>query len=194
MNLIFLFLDPYLIQFYRLTGRTELDFLVGTFVVALIALLLGEFTSSLASVIVRRPLDRVAEEAKKYHELSMEALKDGDRPAYEATNQVANEVFSKSFFMHIALSATFFWPVFFALAWMQYRFLEVGFPIPGTGWSVGYIGVFIIIYALAYFLMKQVKRLLRLFLSATVIPASESGHDGSVPLLPPGRRPDQRNV
>lgn len=194
MNLIFLFLDPYLIQFYRLTGRTELDFLVGTFVVALIALLLGEFTSSLASVIVRRPLERVAEEAKKYHELSMEALKDGDRPAYEATNQVANEVFSKSFFMHIALSATFFWPVFFALAWMQYRFLEVGFPIPGTGWSVGYLGVFIIIYALAYFLMKQVKRLLPFFRPTTVTPPADPDYQGSVPLLPPGRRPDQRNV
>ena len=63
----------------------------------------------------------------------MEALKAGDRPAYEAANKLANEAFSKSFFMQLTLSATFFWPVFFALGWMQYRFLEIEFPIPGTG-------------------------------------------------------------
>jgi hypothetical protein len=137
------------------------DFVLGTLAVACIALLVGEFTSWGASLLVRRRLEEVTGEAKKYHELSLEALKAGDRPAYEAANQVANEVFSKSFFMQMALSATFFWPVFFFLGWMQYRFLEVEFPLPGTDWSLGYIGVFIILYITAYFLVKGVKR--RLF-------------------------------
>ena len=61
----------------------------------------------------------------------MEALKAGNRPAYEAANKLANEAFGKSFFMQLTLSATFFWPVFFALGWMQYRFLDWSSPCPG---------------------------------------------------------------
>jgi hypothetical protein len=61
----------------------------------------------------------------------------------------------------VALSATFVWPIFFVLAWMQHRFLEVGFPIPGTNWSLGFIGVFIPIYIAAYLIMKRLPRLRR---------------------------------
>ena len=88
----------------------------------------------------------------------MEALKSGDRPAYEAANKLANEAFGKSFYSQVALSATFVWPIFFALGWMQYRFLEVTFPLPFIGYSLGYIGVFLILYIAAYFVLKPVKR------------------------------------
>jgi hypothetical protein len=155
MHPLYLFLDPYLIWFYRLTGSAAANFLLGTFVVAVLSLLVGKVTSFLASFVVRRHFEEVAGEAKKYQDLSMEALKAGDRPAYEAANQLANDAFSKSFFMQVALSATFFWPIFFVLGWMQYRFLEVELPIPGTGWSLGYIGVFIIIYVAAYLAFKR---------------------------------------
>src|SRR4030042_5681352 len=137
MHPVYLCLDPYLIWFYRLSGSAEVNFLLGTLTLAVLTLLVGEFTSFLASFMVRRHFERVAGEAKRYQDLSMEALKAGDRPAHEAANQVANEAFGKSFFMQVALSATFFWPIFFALGWMQYRFLEMEFPIPGTNWSLG---------------------------------------------------------
>jgi len=88
----------------------------------------------------------------------MEALKAGDRPAYEGANKLANEAFGKSFYSQVALSATFRWPIFFALGWMQYRFLDMTFPLPFIGFSLGYIGVFIILYAAAYFVFKPVKR------------------------------------
>ena len=107
-----------------------MNFLLGTLALAVLSLLVGEFTSFLASCIVRRHFEQVAGEAKRYQDLSMEALKAGDRPAYEAANKLANEAFGKSFFMQVALSATFLWPIFFALGWMQYRFLEVAFPLP----------------------------------------------------------------
>jgi uncharacterized membrane protein (DUF106 family) len=154
----YLYLDPYLIWSYRLTARAEMNFLLGTFVVAVFALLIGECTSWLASLAVRRRLAEVSEEAKKYQDLSLEALKSGDRPAYEAANRVANDAFSKSFFMQMALSATFFWPVFLALGWMQSRFLEVELPLPWLGFSLGYAAVFIILYAVSYFLFKKVKK------------------------------------
>jgi uncharacterized membrane protein (DUF106 family) len=153
----YLFLDTYLIWFFRLTGQAGLNFLLGTLAVAILALLVGEFTSFLASFMVRRHFTQVADEAKKYQDLSMEALKAGDRPAYEAANKLANDAFSKSFFMQMALSATFFWPIFFFLGWMQYRFFEVEFPLPFVGVSLGYIGVFVLVYILAYLGFKRVK-------------------------------------
>lgn len=163
MHPLYLSLDPYLIWFYRLTGRAEVNFFLGTVVLASLALLVGELTSCLASFLVRRRYEPVAREAKKYQELSLEALKAGDRPAYEATNKLANEAFSKSFFMQLALSATFFWPIFFILGWMQYRFLEVEFPLPFVGFSLGYIGVFILLYIPVYLLFKKIKRRLPYF-------------------------------
>jgi len=97
MPSLYLFLDPYLIWFYRLTGQTGWNFLIGTSVVAVLALMVGELTSLLASLLVRRHFTQVAGEAKKYQDLSMEALKAGDRPAYEAANKLANDAFNKSF-------------------------------------------------------------------------------------------------
>jgi hypothetical protein len=155
---IFQWLDPYLIWCYRITGHAPADFLLGTLATATIALLVGELTSCLASFLVRQRYQEVAGEAKRYQNLSMEALKSGDRPAYEAANRVANEAFNKSFFMQVALSATFFWPVFLILGWMQVRFLEVKFPLPFVGFSLGYIGVFILLYIPVYILYKQIKR------------------------------------
>ena len=169
MHPLYLFLDPYLIWFYRMTGQAAVNFFLGTLAVAVLALLVGEFTSFLASFLVRRHFQEVAGEAKKYQDLSMEALKAGDRPAYEAANQVANEAFNKSFFMQVALSATFFWPIFLALGWMQYRFLEVEFPLPFIGFSLGYIGVFILLYIPVYILFKRVKRKLPYFRGIKVI-------------------------
>ncbi len=158
MNPLYLFLDPYLIWFYRLTGQAVLNFFLGTFVLACLALLVGACTSYLAASLVKPHVGRMSDKAKKYHELSLEALKVGNRPAYEAANKLANEAFSKTFFMQMTLSATFFWPVFVALGWMQERFLGLEFPLPVIGLKLGYIGVFIIIYILAYVLFRQIKR------------------------------------
>ena len=163
MHPAYLYLDPYLIWFYRLSGSAEVNFLLGTLALAALALLLGESTSSLASLIVRKQFEQVAGEAKKYQDLSMEALKAGNRPAYEAANKVANEAFGKSFFMQLALSATFFWPIFLALGWMQYRFREMTFPLPFISFPIGYIGVFILLYIPAYILFKWVKHKLPRF-------------------------------
>jgi hypothetical protein len=158
-----IFLDPYLIWFFRLTNQAWLNFLLGTLAVALLTILVGDLTSYLASSLVRRRYTEVAAEARRYQNLSMEALEAGDRPAYDAANKLANDAFNKSFYMQLALSATFFWPVFFALGWMQYRFFELDFPIPFIGLTLGYIGMFILAYIPAYVLFKKIKRRLPFF-------------------------------
>ncbi|MBW2135662.1 MAG: hypothetical protein JRG72_10645 [Deltaproteobacteria bacterium] len=169
MPSFYLFLDPYLIWFYRITGSALTDFFIGTFVLALIVIIIGEFTISLTFLAVKRRIDQTTDEVIKFQNLSVDALAAGDKQVYSAANKLANDAFGKSFFMQIALSAAFLWPICFALAWMQYRFLEVEFPLPVIGYSLNYIGVFIIIYAVTYLLFKRVKYKLPFFRRIKVI-------------------------
>ncbi len=154
----FLWSDPYLIWFFRLTDLALLNFLLGTAVMASLALLLGKLGAALVLVAGRRYSQRLADEAKKYQDLSHQALQAGDRPAYEAANKLANEFFNKSFFLGVAQSAAFFWPVALVLAWMQYRFLDLAFPIPFVGWPIGFIGIFILLYLAVWLLFNTIKR------------------------------------
>jgi len=154
MPSVFLWFDPYLIRLYRLTGDAYVDFFLGTLVLAFLALIIGEASASLA---VRKQADRGASEARKYQNLSLEALKAGDKQAYLAANKLANEAFSRSFFMQIGMSGAFLWPTFLVLAWMQFRFAEVNFKLPFVDFSLSYIGVFILLDLAAYFLFKRVK-------------------------------------
>lgn len=188
MQSLFQFIDPYLIIFYRLTNHAGVDFIIGTFFLAFFSLLIGKATVALVFWLTRKRLDQRTEEATNYHFLAIDALKAGDKEAYTAINKLANEAFGHTFFQQAALSAAFLWPIFFALAWMQYRFLDVDFPIPGTGWSLGFIGVFIIIYVATFFLLKQVKRRLPFFHQAKRLPTADSGHAGEGELMPPGRK------
>jgi hypothetical protein len=156
-------LDPYLIWFYRLPSNSYAGFLLGTLVLVVISLIIGEVTARLATRLVGRHMEGHAAEALKYGELSIDAAKAGDKPSYHAANKLANEAFGLSFFSLIALSMARLWPIPFVLAWMQYRFLGVEFPLPFIGFSLGFIGVFIILYAAVYFLGSRVKKKLAYF-------------------------------
>lgn len=158
----YLTIDPFLIWFYRITGYAAVDVVVGTFVLAFLTLIIGDFTAALALRFMKARTEKYSKSATRYQDLAMDALKAGDKEAFKAANKLANDDFGHAFFQEIALSASSLWPVFFALAWMQYRFLAVEFPIPGTPWSMGFIGFFIIIYVIAYFLFKRIKRRLAL--------------------------------
>jgi len=157
MPWIFLVLDPYLIWGYRLTGQATLNFILGTAVLVACSLLLGEISAFLASRAIRKYADQIRGEASRYQQISLDALAAGDRKTYQATNELANEAFGKTFYVQVAQSGAFFWPAVFALAWLQYRFFEVEFPLPLVGFPLGYIGVFILIYILIYLGWKRVK-------------------------------------
>jgi hypothetical protein len=157
MHPIFLGMDPYLIRLYRLTGYAPADLIIGTFALALMAVILGECTISFAYLLARKRIERVTAEAVKYQNLSIDALTAGNKEAYRATNRLANDAFGHSFFMQIALSAAFLWPICFALAWMSYRFADLEFPVPYLHFSLGYIAVFLFLLVAAYFVFKPVK-------------------------------------
>lgn len=155
---LLLWLDPYLIWFYRRSGWAELDYLLGTAFLALLARLLGQVGSAVVFYLGRRYALGLSQEAKRYHDLSLQALEVGDRAAYEAANRLANEAFNKSFYLGVAQSAAYFWPCGLALAWMQTRFQEVTLAVPLLGWELGYVAVFILSY-LAIFLLVGLRRL-----------------------------------
>jgi hypothetical protein len=157
MHEFFLAIDPCLIWCYRISGYAFVDFFIGTFVLAFVARVVGEFTISILFLINRKHLDRITGEVVRYQNLSVDALAARDKETYSAANKLANDAFGKSFFMQIALSAGALWPIFLALAWMQQRFSEVEFPLLFTDWSVGYLCVFIIMYASAYLIFKRIK-------------------------------------
>ncbi|MEJ2671776.1 MAG: hypothetical protein P8168_06145 [Deltaproteobacteria bacterium] len=169
MPVIFKMVDPYLIWLYRITHHGWLDFFLGTFVLALMAVIIGEFTIALVFLAARHRIEQTTGDAVRYQNMSVDALAARDKQAYSAANKLANDAFGHTFFHQIAMSAAFLWPLPFVLAWMQYRFLEVDFPIPWTGYSVNYIAMFLLVYVVAYFLFKQVKYKIPFFRRIKVI-------------------------
>jgi hypothetical protein len=155
--------DPYLLALYRLTGVVSLDGLIGTFLVALLVVVIGEFTISMVFRINRKHLDRLNENLKKYSELSQEALRLGDEVSYKALNKQANDAYGHVFFNKFGLSAAALWPAFFALDWMQPHFAETGIAIPGYPSGVHYVVVFLCCYILARIVFGRLKRHLPYF-------------------------------
>jgi len=151
----FVSIDQTLIQLFRVTGVTFLDYLMGTFALALISVILGELTISMTADMI------------KMNNLSIMALKSQDKGSYKACNDTANDAFGKYFFNMIAYSASSLWPAFFALAWMQTRFGQVEFPLPYPLQlalpSTGYFAIFLLCYVVSRILFKNVRRYLPYF-------------------------------
>jgi len=157
MHPIYAFVDPYLIWFYQITGYSFVDFLIGTFVLAMIALVIGEFTISAAFLANRGAIDENTDDVVRYQNLSVDAVEAGNKSAYTAANKLANDAFGKSFFQQIALATGFLWPIPFALTWMHYRFSDLEFRVLFTDHRVGYPFVFVPLFVAAYLVFKRVK-------------------------------------
>ena len=158
-------LDPILILFYRLTGHPLVDYYLGTFLLALLTVLVGELTISIVFRINKAHLDKLNARVEKMKRLSEEALNLGDEKAYRAINKEGNDEFGHLFFNKFGLSAASLWPIFFALAWMQERFAEIALPIPWIGWEINYFFFFLLCYILARIFFGRIKRHLPYFKS-----------------------------
>ncbi len=163
----YLLLDRVIIPLYRLVDDPLIGFFLGTFLLAFITVVIGEFTISFVFLANKSYLDRLNNELIKWNNLSVEAIEAGDKEAYKIFNDRANEVFGKVLFFSIAYSAASLWPAPFALGWMQYRFFSVEFPlpfkVPYLGDSVGYIFVFVLLYILAKLVFLYLKPYLPYF-------------------------------
>lgn len=146
MDSVIVFLDPYVIWLYRITGYTFIDFLAGTFVLGMAATIIGEFTISLVYLLNRAYIRETTDEVLRYNDLAAKAASTGESNVCRVCNDLANDAFGKSFFMQVALGSASLWPAFFAMAWMESRFRDVEFPLLWTEHSVGYPCVFIALY------------------------------------------------
>jgi len=156
-------LDPVLIILYRLTGYPLADYYLGTFLLALLTVLVGELTISLVFRINKAHLDKLNARVEKMKHLSSEAMTVGDQEGYKACNKEGNDAFGQLFFNKFGLSAASLWPIFFALAWMQERFAEIGLPLPWIGWEINYFFFFLLCYIPARIFFGRIKRKLPYF-------------------------------
>jgi hypothetical protein len=157
------YFDPYLLILYKITGVVGLDGLIGTFLVALLANVIGEFTISIAFRINRKHLDRLNNNLEKYSALSQEAQQQGDEVSYKALNKQANDAYGQVFFNRFGLSAASLWPAFFALDWIQRHFGATGIGIPFFPSGANYVLVFLFSYILARMVFGRLKRHLPYF-------------------------------
>lgn len=162
LDWLYFHIDPVLIFFYRLTGMAFLDFFIGTFNLAMICVVIGELCISLAIRFNRRYLSALAEEVAEKECLSAAAYHSGKKIEYQSLNRDATDAWGKHFFTMAAYSAGLFWPLPFALGWMQTRFgnisFELVFPLNRfIADGVGYPFAFIPLYILARIVFKYLR-------------------------------------
>jgi hypothetical protein len=157
------FFDPCLLTLYSFTGNEPLDGLIGTFLVALLATVIGEFTISIVFRLNRHHLDGLNSNLEKYSLLSQQAMECGDERSYRALNKQANEAYGQLFFNRFGLSAASLWPAFFSLAFIQRHWAHTGIPIPFHPAGANYVAVFLFCYVPARILFGRIKRHLPYF-------------------------------
>lgn len=167
--LFYTYLDAALMPLFRFPETPILGFYLGTLVLALVCVVLGDFTYNLVVRADRKKIGENTAETIRLNNLSIDALQAGDGDSYRACNKLANEAFGRMFFLQVALSTASLWPVPFAMAWLQYRFFEAVFPLPGVSVTLGYAGVFLPMYVLARILFGQIRSRLPFFRGAREI-------------------------
>jgi hypothetical protein len=150
--------------FYRYPDNPVTGYFMGTLVLSLLCVITGEYSISAAFRLNKKNILRNNNNIDHFQDLSIKALKRGDKALFKACNSVANDAYGKAFFSQIALSASSLWPVFIALGWMQYRFSSVEFGPPfsvsETGYSYGYLATFIFCYILVRFITLKCSKIL----------------------------------
>ena len=87
-----------MIFFYRIVDPPILGFFTGSFVLAFICVILGEFSVSFAIKINRSHIDKLNDEMREKERLSMMAYNAGDKGSYDALNKEATDAWGKHFF------------------------------------------------------------------------------------------------
>lgn len=159
-------LDTFLISLYRLTGWTVPDYFIGTFLLAMITVIIGDFTTSIVYRVNRHYFKNLNTRLGELHETSMVALRLKDKTSYKAVNREANDTFGLIFFGMFGLSASYLWSAFFALSWMQTRFSDISFPLFTSELTAGYFLTFLVNYILCRIAFSALRPYLPYFKNA----------------------------
>lgn len=150
IHAMLLFLDPAIIWAFRLSGGPWSGFFLGSALLNLFCVVLGDVSSTLVRRMNRKIYGGYHEAMVHNHNLSVQALRNADKDAYKAVNKQAHEAFGKYFFSQAGAFTLSIWPLPFALAWMDMRFgsipFTLPFSIPGVGQAVMFQFFFIPVY------------------------------------------------
>lgn len=159
-----LWLDALLIAPFRWPASPYLGMWLGSTLLALWCLILGELSYALVFLLQRRRLSQMQDDMVRLHNLSVDAIHSGDKVAYLAVNSLAQEKLGNNFFATAAAGMTAIWPLPFALAWMAQRFEGIVlYHLPGTTRSLGYVFVLLSAYIAEKLVFSRLKRHLPLF-------------------------------
>ncbi len=154
-------LDLVLITPYRIGLPTGLAFWLGTAIVALWCVLLGEASMALGYLINRSYYLELNRNMITMNNLSIEAMRRKEKTAYKAANTWANEYFGRAFFAQAALFAVSLWPLPFALSWMQIRFQGIEIlTLPFFNYGLEYPFAFLSSYLCVRFCFSRIKMFL----------------------------------
>jgi len=143
----FQILDAILIAPFRLPGPPEAGFLFGILALAVASAALGKAGTALVSRVQRVRQEREEAEAAKRSELSYKALQQGDKKAYLAQNNLAQEAYGNTLALSAGRGAALLWPACGALTWLSWRF--DGVPMPLLWRSASPASYFIPLFLLA---------------------------------------------
>ena len=156
---VFTLLDPWLIAPYRWVTPPEAGFFLGTALLALQCVLLGDAAMLGVMTLNRKRLNELQHEMDHHHHLSEKALQMGDKESYKAVNKQGLDAFGHSFSLGAAIFCVSIWPLPFALGWMQGRFSEASprlpFHIPFVGDEPTYLFYFLLLYIIARVTYKR---------------------------------------
>ena len=178
-------LDALLILPFRLPDDPHLGFWLGSFLLALICLVLGELTSALLFFLRRlfrgQEANRHLDDLVRYHNLSVQAIHEGNKEAYLASNALAHEHFGRHFFAQAANGLAGLWPLPFALAWLAQRFEGLTlYVLPHSTIGLGYVFVLLTCYIGLRLLFGRIKGSLPIFSRIAAIQRAERDQRGSL--------------
>ncbi len=144
-------LDSIAILPFRLLAEPVTAFWLGSAILALVSLLLGQSTVKIAMYANGAFLNQHVQDARKFENTYLGMLKNGEaRHDRSGVNGLANEAFGKAFFMGISISAASLWPVFFAAGWIDSRFTGIRLPLTGFENGLSNVAPLVITYIALY--------------------------------------------
>ncbi len=150
LNSFILFFDPWLIAPFRWLPSATAGYLLGVVVLALYCIVLGDLSATVVTYFNKQYLAKIQGEMDRHHNLSEKALMLGDKASYKAVNKQALDAFGHSFSLGAAIFCVSIWPMPFALAWLNLRFvdapMEFPFSFPFLGDTIEYFPSFLLLY------------------------------------------------
>lgn len=150
--------DAILIAPFRWPADPAWGWWLGTAVLCLWAVIIGELTFALGVRLNRAHLREVMGDTADRHRQSINALRAGDKQSWRGINKLANEAFGKAFFFNMALGMSTLWPAFLAGAWLDARFRGVPIPIPLTAWEINFIPGLVATYLVVRITFGRLKK------------------------------------